>query len=54
MDSFAEIMRQQGRPESDVETLGMFATVGLPRLDGSPKPALEVWDAIRREAESAP
>jgi len=49
MDSYAEIMRQQGRPESDVEGLSMFASVGLQHFDGAPKPALAVWDAFRQE-----
>jgi len=49
MDSYGEIMRQQGRPESDVEGLSMFASVGLQHLDGAPKQALAVWDAFRQE-----
>jgi hypothetical protein len=49
MDSYAEFMRQQGRPESDIEGLSMFAAVGLQQFDGTPKPALAVWDAFREE-----
>jgi hypothetical protein len=32
----------------DLETLGYFASVGLREADGTPKPALEVWDGFRR------
>jgi hypothetical protein len=49
MDSYGEIMRQQGRPESDIEGISMFSAVGLQRFDGAPKPALAVWDAFRQE-----
>ncbi len=49
MESIAGIMRQQGRAESDIEGLSMFASVGLRRFDGSPKPALAVWDTYREE-----
>ncbi|MFA9403194.1 MAG: hypothetical protein ACERKY_09035, partial [Anaerolineales bacterium] len=33
--------------DDDVETLGMFATVGLREFDGTPKPALALWDEYR-------
>jgi hypothetical protein len=49
MDSYGEIMRQQGRSESDIEGLSTFASIGLQRFDGTPKPALAVWDAFRQE-----
>jgi hypothetical protein len=49
MDSYGEIMRQQGRPESDIEGISMFSAVGLQHFDGAPKPALAVWDAFRQE-----
>jgi hypothetical protein len=45
--SFADAMRKQGLPESDVNTLGMFSAVGLRQADGKPKPALDVWDGLR-------
>lgn len=48
MDSIAGMMQEQGRPESDVNTLSMFACVGLREADGTPKPALEVWDGYRQ------
>lgn len=46
-DSYAKMMRQQGSSEGDIQTLGLFTSVGLQALDGSPKPALEVWDSFR-------
>ncbi|MCI0520648.1 MAG: hypothetical protein L0Z70_10400 [Chloroflexi bacterium] len=45
--SYAKLMRAQGLGRDDVETLGMFAAVGLRSFDGAPKPALEVWDSFR-------
>jgi len=49
MDSFGEIMRAEGRAESDIEGLGMFSAVGLTHFDGTPKPALSLWNAYRGE-----
>ncbi len=49
MDSFAEIMRAEGRAESDIEGLGTFSAVGLTHFDGTPKPALALWNAYRGE-----
>jgi hypothetical protein len=49
MDSFGEIMRAEGRAESDIEGLGMFSSVGLTHFDGTPKPALALWNAYRSE-----
>lgn len=46
-ESYNEMMRQQGVPERDIGTLGMFAAVGLTESDGTPKPALAVWDSYR-------
>jgi hypothetical protein len=40
-------MRRSGLGDDDVNTLGMFSAVGLREADGSPKPALEMWDAFR-------
>ena len=45
LNSFAEAMRAEGRPDSDIETLGFFAALGLRQFDGTPKPALAVWDS---------
>jgi len=52
-ESYAEVMRQNGVGDQDVETLGLFSSVGLQSQDGSPKPALAVWDALRAR-QSAP
>ena len=49
MDSFAEIMRAEGRDQVDIEVLSMFSSVGLTHFDGTPKPALAVWNAYRGE-----
>jgi len=46
MESFAPLMREQGAGES-VEGLSYFASLGLVEVDGTAKPALEVWDEIR-------
>jgi len=46
LESYAKMMRDQGQGQ-DVESLGMFASVGLTRFDGTPKPALELWDSYR-------
>jgi hypothetical protein len=51
MDSYANMMRQQGLGDRDVETLGMFASVGLREFDGTPKPAMQVWDEFRNHPE---
>lgn len=48
LDSYAGAMRQQGVSEADIETLAIFGSVGLREFDGTPKPALEVWDSFRR------
>lgn len=53
-DSYARAMRQQGVPERDITTLGFFVAVGLQEKDGSPKPALGVWDRLRAEARATP
>ncbi len=49
LDSYAEAMQDQGRDPADVDTLRMFSAVGLREWDGTPKPALELWDAFREE-----
>ena len=46
LDSYAKMMNAQGQG-ADVNTLGMFASVGLTASDGTPKPALAVWDGFR-------
>jgi hypothetical protein len=46
-DEYAAALRDQGRGQVDIDTLGMFAAVGLRETDGTAKPALEVWDGYR-------
>jgi hypothetical protein len=47
LESYAEQMKRDGRDLQDAISLGAFAHIGLRNSDGSPKPALEVWDAMR-------
>jgi len=47
LDSYAAAMRQQGASQADIDTLAIFGSVGLREFDGTPKPALEVWDSFR-------
>jgi hypothetical protein len=46
-ESYAKMMRSQGQSEDDITTLGAFGAVGLREFDGTPKPAMAVWDAFR-------
>jgi len=46
IDSYAEQMKKDGRDPQDALSLGAFAHIGLRNSDGSPKPALEVWDEM--------
>jgi hypothetical protein len=46
LDSYASMMNDQGQGD-DVQTLGMFAAVGLTRSDRTPKAGLAVWDSFR-------
>jgi hypothetical protein len=54
LDSYRRIMEGQGVKEVDIETLGMFAAVGLQQSDGRPKPALAVWDGYRQGTAPTP
>jgi hypothetical protein len=47
LKSYARIMNANGQA-NDVNTLGMFSSVGLTTSDRSPKPALAVWDSFRK------
>jgi hypothetical protein len=47
IDSYAAQMKKDGRDPQDAVSLGAFAYIGLRNFDGSPKPALEVWDSFR-------
>ena len=46
-DSYTQFFRQQGVKEGDITTLGFFVNVGLQEKDGTPKPALKLWDTFR-------
>jgi hypothetical protein len=48
LESYAEEMKKQGRDPQDALSLGAFAYIGLRNADGSPKPALDVWDGMRK------
>ncbi len=48
LDSYAKEMEKNGRDPKDAEMLGNFAYIGLRNFDGTPKPALEVWDSFRK------
>lgn len=48
LDSYAEEMKKQGRDPNDALLLANFAFIGLRNFDGSPKPALEVWDGFQK------
>jgi hypothetical protein len=45
MENISKMMRDQGVPDHDIQTLSQFATIGLMEVDGTPKPALERWDS---------
>jgi hypothetical protein len=49
MDSVGAAMQEQGLSDRDAETLGFFVSTGLREWDGTPKPALEIWDGFRAE-----
>ena len=46
-ESYADLMRQEGQDDADIDTLGMFASVGLQEVNGTHKPAMAVWDGFR-------
>ena len=47
MESISAGLEDVGRPPEDADTLSLFASLGLRSFDGTPKPALEVWDRYR-------
>ena len=47
LDSYSNYMKANGVNSTDINTLGMFASVGLGNSDGTPKPALDLWDLFR-------
>lgn len=46
--SYSVYMLTHGQSPANVLTLGKFAHTGLQNFDRSPKPALEVWEAMRK------
>lgn len=47
IDAYAAQMQKEGRDPQDALSLGAFAHIGFLNSDGSPKPALEVWNSFR-------
>jgi len=47
MDSYQQVLQSQGQGDK-VGTLRFFSTLGLRDRNGTPKPALAVWDSFRR------
>ena len=48
VESYSKFMKASGQGTNDISTLGLFASVGLRKFDGSPKPAMETWDLFRQ------
>ncbi|MCB9452745.1 MAG: hypothetical protein H6672_15005 [Anaerolineaceae bacterium] len=48
MESYTESMQAQGVSATDINTLGVFQSIGLREVDGTPRPALTVWDSFRQ------
>jgi hypothetical protein len=48
LKSYSIFMLLHGQSPANVLTLGNFAHTGLQNFDRSPKPALEVWDGMRK------
>lgn len=46
MEALEAPMRESGMSDNDIETLVMFASIGLLEADGTPKPAMAVWDSL--------
>ncbi len=49
MESYSKAFGDQGVSETDLNTLSMFASLGLREMDGASKPALNVWMSYRVE-----
>jgi hypothetical protein len=47
MDSIRAGMDDLGRPSDDIDTLSLFASLGLITSEGKPKAALSLWDRFR-------
>jgi hypothetical protein len=48
LEAYADYMRNLGVKDVDINALALFASVGLRKMDGTPKPALAVWDKFRK------
>jgi hypothetical protein len=48
-EAFARTMGAKGNKQ-DLQGLALFASMGLREKDGTPKPALAVWDSFRSAA----
>ena len=46
-EAYRDFLAQNGM-ETNVDTILWFAAVGLREMDGTPKPALKIWDQITR------
>ena len=44
-EAYRDFLAQNGM-QSNADTILWFAAVGLQELDGTPKPALQIWDAF--------
>ena len=49
MESYSKAFSEQGVSAADLNTLSMFASLGLREMDGTPKPALAVWIGFREK-----
>jgi len=47
MDSYKQFLESQGQGDK-VDTLRLFSIIGLRERNGTPKPALAVWDGFRK------
>ena len=47
MESIRDGMDDLGRPSNDIDTLSLFASLGLTTSEGTPKAALSAWDRFR-------
>lgn len=49
LKSYSRFAGGQGLSQTDLNTLGMFASLGLREVDGTPKPALDLWMGFRED-----
>ena len=48
---YGRVLKEEGLRQENIQTLGLFASVGLKKLDGTPKPAMRLWDLIREQRD---